>query len=189
MQDGKGPILNEKLEFSYGFDATLVEDALLYATDQNKKPAQGRTWLWFFASVLVFGTFSFTLFRALSFGGELRFDAVALIVAASCGALLVALLWGHQAQRAKTKLVSEMGAFAEQTGKTKVTIDHTGLFQENAFSKCWFEWRGVTDIVAAQTGTLLFSGRSVICIPDADLPDGVTPDAFRTQLSAWKTQA
>ena len=48
-------------------------------------------------------------------------------------------------------------------------------------------WALVTAVVALPGGTGMVVGPSTIVVPDAALPEGLTPEAFRARLEAWRT--
>lgn len=48
-------------------------------------------------------------------------------------------------------------------------------------------WALVTAVVALPGGTGMVVGPSTIMVPDAALPEGLTPGAFRARLEAWRT--
>ncbi|MFY0636249.1 MAG: hypothetical protein JXQ91_20755 [Vannielia sp.] len=47
-------------------------------------------------------------------------------------------------------------------------------------------WDIVSEVMSLPGGTGLLVGTAILTVPDAALPEGLTPEAFRARLEAWR---
>lgn len=79
-----------------------------------------------------------------------------------------------------------VGTHWERAGEITVRFDAQGVRMRDAVSERRFDWAGIDAIQAAKGATVFRSGMSMIAIPDAALPGGLSAQAFRAQLREWQ---
>ena len=91
---------------------------------------------------------------------------------------------------------TRMGRFTDRiarhwdaAGEAEVVFDEAGLVMEDAVSRLELRWEGVEAVRAMRGGTVIRSGMRMIWIPDADLPRGLKPKAFRAAIRTWRMDA
>ncbi|QDC08117.1 hypothetical protein FHY55_02165 [Oceanicola sp. D3] len=78
-------------------------------------------------------------------------------------------------------------AHQARLGPWEMTFSPEGYRIVTAISEVRADWAIIADIFALKGGTALQAGPSMLLVPDAALPDGMTPKDFRTRLEAWRT--
>lgn len=79
-----------------------------------------------------------------------------------------------------------VGTHWDRAGETQAVFGADGITLTDAVSRREMSWAAV-DAVGAQKGvTVIRSGISMVAVPDAVLPDGMTGRAFRERLASWR---
>lgn len=84
------------------------------------------------------------------------------------------------------RFVNAIGSHWEAAGRTRASFGPDGVVLADQVSRTEMGWAGVDGIVAIRGATVLRSGISMVAVPDAALPAGMTPRAFRERLEGWR---
>lgn len=98
-------------------------------------------------------------------------------------------LWQLVVVRTVNAYQAEDAKLAKARGSTRLMASPEGLIFESGVAATRLDWVGVSDVVAMPEATLLRSGAMNYPIPNAALPDELTPEAFRDQLADWRSEA
>lgn len=132
------------------------------------------------------GWFLFLMLVVLlgALGIEPRYVAAAVI------GTLVFLLGFVVLQRLRMRqFVRVIGEHWALAGETEGRFGAAGVRLVNSVARIELGWDGVDAVAGVRGATVLRSGVSMIAIPDAALPAGLAPRAFRNRLEGWKTAA
>lgn len=79
-----------------------------------------------------------------------------------------------------------IGTHWERAGETEAVFGPDGVTLSDAVSRRELGWAAVDAVKGVRGATVLRSGISMIAVPDAALPQGLTPQAFRARLAEWR---
>ncbi|MBB3993211.1 hypothetical protein GGR95_000839 [Sulfitobacter undariae] len=96
------------------------------------------------------------------------------------------ILWYVIHRTSTLKLVGFSDAAMKRQGmiETVFCADHVTMTTQ--ISKGRMDWRFFDDVSALTDATVLRAGAMVYAVPDAALPHGVSPAAFRDDLIRWR---
>ncbi len=110
-------------------------------------------------------------------------------VTAGIGAVIAFGLWILALQRVRmAKFYSALAEHWTRTGDMTATFDANGAHFTQSESEMRFSWVAVDDVVRTKGGTVFRIGMSMITIPDAALPNGMSAKDFRARLDDWRTR-
>ena len=142
-------------------------------------PSRTRVMLQNLAAMLLFPASIFAFNRAL-FGPE---SLIAMLFAAVLGAGLILFVWWRQHR----KLVNIHGRFNETGGTQIMHLGESGISVERPNIKSIIDWPLVVAIRSIKGATLIELPTARLIVPDAALPEAVTPAKFAAQLDDWRT--
>lgn len=79
-----------------------------------------------------------------------------------------------------------LGEHWDRAGETVGVFGPDGVVLKDDVSESRHDWASIDGVAAARRSTVLRTGIAMIAVPDAALPDGMTPKAFRAQLAEWQ---
>lgn len=109
--------------------------------------------------------------------------------AALAGAGSLVLVVGVLQRTRMARFHDVIGAHWDKAGATEAEFSASGVVFRDAISKQSLGWPAINAIASKKGVTVLRTGFQMIAIPDKDLPVGLTPNAFRARLNAWKEAA
>lgn len=108
------------------------------------------------------------------------------VFAGLIGAAFLIGVFGFLQRTRMDRFWDVIGAHWDRAGKTEAFFGPDGIALRDNVSRREMSWQAI-DAIRGQRGvTVLRSGISMIAIPDADLPEGMSGKDFRDRLSAWK---
>ena len=111
------------------------------------------------------------------------------VLAGMIGAGVLVLAFAVLQRTRMGRFTDRIALHWEAAGEAEVVFDEAGLVMEDAVSRLELRWEGVEAVRAMRGGTVFRSGMRMIWIPDADLPQGLKPRAFRAAIRAWRMDA
>jgi len=169
--------MSTPLTLTFGFDRRLFARALMaFWTSAVPAPSfRYRVAFWVIA-------WTATLFAVLAMAGlGWPWAVIWGVVAAGFGVGVIIL------QRVRmARFYDALAAHWTRTGDMAASFDETGLSLTQTGAAMRFDWAAVDAVVRARGGTVLRIGMTMIAIPDAALPEGLTPDGFRQRLNLWR---
>lgn len=169
--------MNDPLVITFGFDRRLFRHAIMafwFASVPRPSTAYRIifwivVWLAALAWVITVG--------ALHIPPVYAWGAAALAV----GLFVIALQ-----QIRMRRFYDAHGAHWSRTGDMTARFDDTGVTFTQTGTTMQFDWIAVDNVVRSRRATVFCIGMSMVTIPDAALPDGLDPRAFREKLRTWK---
>ncbi|MBT8389655.1 MAG: hypothetical protein KJP13_08410, partial [Altererythrobacter sp.] len=80
-----------------------------------------------------------------------------------------------------------VGAHWDQTGEISLRIDAQGVDMRDDVSMQRYAWAAIDAVQKAKGATVLRTGMSMIAIPDAAIPEGMSASDFRARLNGWRS--
>lgn len=81
-----------------------------------------------------------------------------------------------------------LGEHWERTGDMTARFDTQGAVFTQQGTRMEFDWDAVDDIALTRGATVFRIGMAMFAVPDAAVPDGMSPKDFRTRLNEWRQQ-
>ena len=108
------------------------------------------------------------------------------VFAGLIGAAFLIGVFGFLQRTRMDRFWDVIGSHWDRAGETEASFDANGLILTDDVSRRDLAWAAV-DAVKGQRGvTVIRTGISMIAIPDATLPEGMTGQIFRARLNAWR---
>lgn len=167
--------MTEAVEVTYRLDRPL----LAAAQKVHGRIVAGQGWRAHVPVVLGAALFVAVLLgaaRVLGPGAEI---AVLAGAGLGFGAAFLVVLFANRRMR-KAVL-----GFEDRRGDVAARFAPAGLEFRSAFDSQEIAWPAIDAVLPIEGGTALLSGGLVHAVPDAALPEGLTPEAFRDRLNAW----
>jgi len=79
-----------------------------------------------------------------------------------------------------------LGRHWEKAGETEAVFGPQGVTLTDAVSRREMTWAAVDAVASVRGATVLRSGISMIAVPDAALPEDLSPRDFRARLTGWR---
>jgi hypothetical protein len=147
-------------------------------TPMEGVPSKNRVALRNLAAAVLFPTSIFMFNRAL-FSPE---SLVPMLFAAALGGGLVLAVWWRQHR----KLVGVHGRYNETGGAQAMKLAPEGIVAARPNIESHVGWAFVREIRRIEGATLIELPTARLIVPDAALPEGVTPEAFAADLEEWR---
>ncbi len=172
--------MSERIKISWAHDTAVMRSSL-NVWWQTVVPNPSISWRLIFWVLVWIG-----IFVAAIILGALGLDPAYAL--AGLAGVAVFIIGFFTLQRTRlTKFYKVLGMHWNEAGKTHASFGPEGVELRDNVSSRRHAWTGIDAIAAAPKSTVLRSGISMIAVPDSALPDELTPDAFRRQLLAWKS--
>ena len=107
------------------------------------------------------------------------------VVAGLIGAGVMVATFTYLQKTRMSRFWDELGRHWDHAGETAVRLDASGLAIRDNVSQRNLSWAGVDAVKAVRGCTVFRSGISMLVVPDAALPEGMTPKMFREQIAGW----
>lgn len=167
--------MSDEMRVSYIVPRDMVLRAM---SDRN---AGGRRVDWGMAAILVILICAFVVIAPVieSSGG---------IWAAFVAGLLLGGI-GHwlRTSRVQRRAIRSVLDAHDRAGRRTLAAGPDGVRVETAMSLTSMRWAAIDRIGELEDATLLWSGATVLPVPDAALPRGMAADTFRARLATWRT--
>lgn len=98
----------------------------------------------------------------------------------------IGIVWLKTVRRHRKVLRTVLDA-QDRAGPKTLDVGPDGLRIETAQSLTSQRWTAIDRVIALDDATVLLSGGTVLPVPDAALPEGVAPSAFRARIEDWRT--
>ena len=108
------------------------------------------------------------------------------VLAGLIGAGLLIGVFAYLQRTRMSRFWDVIGGHWDRAGVTEATFSAEGVSLVDTVSRRTLAWDAIDALATVRGGTVLRSGISMTVVPDAALPQGMTPAAFREQLSRWK---
>jgi hypothetical protein len=172
--------MSDEIVVRYRFDRRLLPRALGGWWRSAMPPAP------FIRRVLAWGLIWLGLLMVTLALGAAGIEPV-FVVAGLVGAAVL-VVWFVVLQRVRMRRFAEIiGSHWDRAGETRATFGPSGAVFATTVTRTDLAWAGVDAIAAVRGATVLRSGVGMLAIPDAALPPGLTPVAFRARLEAWRS--
>jgi hypothetical protein len=102
------------------------------------------------------------------------------------GAGLALVYWSYKVWAFRQGVLHKLHALDQAEGGNDIKLNAKGVFISSLNAHSALGWPVISAITAVKGGTALRYGASQLAIPDTALPSGLTPDAFRARITAWK---
>ena len=109
------------------------------------------------------------------------------VVAGLIGAALLIGVFTYLQRTRMSQFWNVIGTHWDRAGMTEAVFGPTGVTLTDAVSHRELSWAAIDAVAAVRGGTVLRSGISMIAVPDAALPDGMTARDFRSRLATWRS--
>ena len=121
----------------------------------------------------------------LQFGFGVDLDTGDILTFA-IGALMAITLIIWLVKRQTDQLLKRVLEEEAKRGTTHARFGPEGVNFTSDLGELHLNWPAISEIVLFDTGTLLVTSVIAYPIPDAAMPEGLTPDAFRRLLENWR---
>lgn len=105
------------------------------------------------------------------------------------GMIVMIALWAMIARKHMNKLRGFSHAAMARHGETDAVFRADRVEITSQISSAQFGWLCFDEVSALSDATVLRSGAVIYAVPDAALPDDVTPSQFRADLQSWMEDA
>lgn len=139
-----------------------------------------------FVKRVIFWAMVWFAIGALTLGLSAAGIGPGFVLAGLIGAAFLVGVFGYLQRTRMERFWDVVGTHWDRAGETEALFGPGGVTLTDEVSHRRMSWAAVDSIKAQKGVTVLRSGISMIAIPDAALPAGMTPDAFRSQLSDWR---
>ena len=95
------------------------------------------------------------------------------------------LLWVGISRRQMARVARLSTGAMDRAGETWARFDAGAFSLANDFVEGRYAWPALDAVTEMKDATILRMGGIVSPVPDASLPDGLSPDAFRRQIRTW----
>ncbi|WP_039018762.1 hypothetical protein [Halocynthiibacter namhaensis] len=102
------------------------------------------------------------------------------------GLIFAKLLDGYFQDRLQREMKKAVATDVKENGQWSAILSESTVLFRSEQSECRYTWKLVVDVRSVEEFTALRIGLTQRLIPNSALPEGLTPDAFRTQLQEWK---
>lgn len=119
--------------------------------------------------------------------GLLHYDILGfgVIIAAAAGFVAGLAFWGISHRIHTTKLITFADEALERQGPISAEFDAQQVVIASQVASSTMDWQCFDAVIALPDATALRAGALIYPVPDAALPVGTTPDAFRADLNTW----
>ncbi|MGI9391638.1 MAG: hypothetical protein ACR2O1_16395 [Boseongicola sp.] len=176
-----GEVSEHAINVSFAYDRALSRRAMTgwWQSVVPPEPFLKRAIVW---AVIWFGVLAIALVIA-AFGLSPWYVGAGLIGA---GAMIASFAYLQRTRM--SRFWDELGRHWDRAGETQVQIDASGLAIRDNVSQRALNWLAIDAVKAVRGGTVFRSGISMLVVPDASLPSGLRPKAFRERIAAWRAQ-
>ncbi|MCG6884403.1 MAG: hypothetical protein LJE62_11685 [Silicimonas sp.] len=108
------------------------------------------------------------------------------VAAGLIGAGFLIGVFGYLQRTRMGRFWDVIGAHWDRAGETEAVFGPEGVTLSDDVSRKEMSWAAIDAVKGARGVTVIRSGISMIAVPDAALPEGLTPGAFRDRLRAWR---
>lgn len=108
------------------------------------------------------------------------------VFAGLIGASFLVGVFGYLQRTRMDRFWDVIGSHWDRAGETRAVFGPDGISLRDDVSLREMSWQAVDAIKGQRGVTVIRSGISMIAIPDADLPAGMTGRVFRDRLEAWR---
>ncbi|MDD9923759.1 MAG: hypothetical protein OXQ92_15990 [Boseongicola sp.] len=102
------------------------------------------------------------------------------------GAGIMISVFAYLQRTRMSRFWDEIGRHWDKAGETHVTFDEEGLMVDDDVSSRALKWQAVDAIKPVRGATVIRSAITMLVIPDAALPNDLTPKEFRQTISGWR---
>jgi len=169
--------VSERIELTFGFERRLFRRALM-AFWFSAVPRASAWWRIAFWTLAWFGIAIIILAGSAL---DLPWAFIWLLVLLGFGIVILIL------QRTRmARFYNTLAAHWTRTGDMAATFDETGMAITQKGVEMRFDWAAVDAVVRTRGGTVFRTGMTMITVPDAALPKGMTAEAFRARIAQWR---
>ena len=111
-----------------------------------------------------------------------------LVVAGILGAGVMVAAFAYLQRTRMRQFYRIVGAHWDHTGEISARFDADGVELRDQVSDRRYAWAAIDAVQKAKGATVLRTGMSMIAIPDAAMPEGLDPGAFRARLNGWRVE-
>ena len=172
-------VTSEPIELRYRFD-TRVLPAAMSGWWRSAVPPQKFVHRAVFWAVVWLGLF--VLAGAIGQAGL----SPAFVIAGILGAGVMVAAFAYLQRTRMRQFYRIVGAHWDRTGEISVRLDARGIEMRDDVSERRYAWAAIDAVHKAKGATVLRTGMSMIAIPDAALPEGLSASAFRARLKGWR---
>ncbi|QMU56760.1 MAG: hypothetical protein GKR98_00205 [Boseongicola sp.] len=108
-------------------------------------------------------------------------------VAGLAGAGVMVAAFSYLQRTRMSRFWDEVGSHWDRAGETQVDFNQMGVRIRDGVSERRLKWSAIDAIKTVKGGTVFRSAVSMLVVPDAALPGGMTAKDFRAQLTDWRT--
>lgn len=108
------------------------------------------------------------------------------VVAGLIGAAFLVGVFGYLQRTRMSRFWDVLGDHWHKAGDTEAVFAPDGLVLTDAVSRREFAWDAIDAVKGVRGATVLRSGFSMVAVPDACLPEGISGKSFRMQIDTWR---
>lgn len=108
------------------------------------------------------------------------------VLAGLIGAAFLIGVFGYLQRTRMERFWDVVGSHWDKAGDGEAVFGPEGVVITDAVSRREYDWKAVDALKGVRGATVIRSGFSMVAVPDAALPDGVTGKAFRARLDGWR---
>ncbi|MEP1792996.1 MAG: hypothetical protein ABJR02_00165 [Marinomonas sp.] len=112
-----------------------------------------------------------------------------MLASAGAGFYAALLFWLFINKRNTRMLMGFANEALARQGQTKASFSPENVAFQNDLASSQMAWRSFDDVMAMPDATVLRAGALIYPVPDAALPEGTNPQAFRSDLTRWMEAA
>ena len=109
-----------------------------------------------------------------------------LVIAGILGAGVMVAAFAYLQRTRMRQFYRIVGAHWDNTGEIAVRFDAQGVEMRDDVSERRYAWAAIDAVQKAKGATVLRTGMSMIAIPDAAMPQGLSTSDFRARLNGWR---
>lgn len=110
------------------------------------------------------------------------------VLAGLIGAAFLIGVFGFLQRTRMDRFWDVVGTHWDKAGETRAVFGPEGIVLTDSVSRRDMSWQAVDALKGARGVTVIRSGFSMIAVPDAVLPAGMTGKAFRARLDGWRRE-
>lgn len=171
--------MSDQSRLHVGFHEPLFREAIFWTS---------KRYTWFAGvfgavSVLLSITIVTVVIRLL---GQTGINPSAIALISAC-AFFGYIIWANVVPNPMLRLtIRSAREFYETSGPFEFVLDKTGVTIAGKAFRQSTGWSVIAEVIGFRNGTGLRVGSTILTIPDACLPDGMTAKAFRERLGQWR---
>lgn len=108
------------------------------------------------------------------------------LVAGLIGAGVMVSSFAYLQRTRMGRFHDEIGRHWDKAGAVDMVFSASGVVISDQVERREMSWGAIDAVRGAKGVTALRSGFSMVVVPDADLPDGISAKAFRERLREWR---